>query len=103
MAARWNTRQERSVMALADYAHWNEDAEYMWWHEEGKHDGSEEPCDPDPDRYVYEEVDHLSVDECLADGNFNTYGAEGDWVCSTCYDSPTFVRLPDGTFAVKPA
>lgn len=24
-------------MPLSDYAHWNEDAEYMWWHEEGKH------------------------------------------------------------------
>lgn len=23
-------------MALADYAHWNEDAEFMWWNEEGK-------------------------------------------------------------------
>lgn len=24
-------------MPLADYAHWNEDAERVWWEEEGKH------------------------------------------------------------------
>ena len=24
-------------MALADYSHWNEDAAYIWWEEEGKH------------------------------------------------------------------
>ena len=34
-------------MPLRDYAHWNEDAEYMWWHEEGKH--VEEPPEPDYD------------------------------------------------------
>ena len=36
-------------MPLADYAHWNEDAEYHWWHEEGKH--PYEPPEPDPDDY----------------------------------------------------
>lgn len=30
-------------MSRADYAHWNEDADYMWWHEEGKHETGEEP------------------------------------------------------------
>jgi hypothetical protein len=34
-------------MSLADYAHWNEDAYYMWWEEEGKH--VEEPPDVDED------------------------------------------------------
>lgn len=29
-------------MSLKDYAHWNEDAQYMWWQEEGRF-GSEEP------------------------------------------------------------
>lgn len=24
-------------MPLADYAHWNEDAQRMWWEEEGRH------------------------------------------------------------------
>lgn len=24
-------------MSRADYAHWNEEADIMWWEEEGKH------------------------------------------------------------------
>jgi hypothetical protein len=35
-------------MPLADYAHWNEDAEYMWWHEEGKHE-EYDPALDDPE------------------------------------------------------
>jgi hypothetical protein len=38
-------------MPLADYAHWNEDAEYMWWHEEGKHADAYEPPDPDDESW----------------------------------------------------
>jgi hypothetical protein len=36
-------------MSLADYAHHNEDAAFMWWHEEGKH-----PHEPeyDPDDFL---------------------------------------------------
>ena len=37
-------------MALKDYAHWNEDAQAMWWAEEGRF-GSEEP-DYDPDDFL---------------------------------------------------
>jgi len=33
-------------MSLKNYEHWNEDAQYMWWQEEGRF-GSEEP-DYDP-------------------------------------------------------
>lgn len=36
-------------MPLADYAHWNEDATYMWWMEEGRH--PTEPSEPDDDDY----------------------------------------------------
>lgn len=36
-------------MPLADYAHWNEDAERIWWEEEGKH--VEEPPWEDPEFY----------------------------------------------------
>ncbi len=39
-------------MSLSDYAHWNEDAMYMWWHEEGKH--PYEPPEPDPDDWDYD-------------------------------------------------
>lgn len=53
-------------MALADYAHWNEDAEYMWWQEEGRH--IEEPPEPDEwqddyDRWVWEDDDLEEDDE----------------------------------------
>lgn len=34
-------------MPLADYAHWNEEAERVWWEEEGKHETYERPEDPD--------------------------------------------------------
>jgi hypothetical protein len=37
-------------MALADYAHWNEEATQVWWQEEGKH--IEEPPWEDPDFYL---------------------------------------------------
>jgi len=34
-------------MSLKDYAHWNEDAEYMWYMEEGRFDSSEFEYDDD--------------------------------------------------------
>ena len=36
-------------MARSDYAHWNEDADMMWWLEEGRHETYEEPREDDPD------------------------------------------------------
>ena len=36
-------------MSRRDYDHWNEDADYMWWMEEGRH--VEEPPDYDDDPY----------------------------------------------------
>jgi hypothetical protein len=41
-------------MSRADYAHHNEEADYVWWHEEGKHVA--EPSEPDDyyDDYGYE-------------------------------------------------
>jgi len=38
-------------MARADYDHWNEEADIMWWNEEGKH--IEEP-EYNPDDYLSE-------------------------------------------------
>ena len=34
-------------MPLADYAHWNEEAEQVWWQEEGRH--TEEPPEVEDD------------------------------------------------------
>lgn len=30
-------------MARSDYAHWNEEADIVWWQEEGRHETYEEP------------------------------------------------------------
>jgi len=39
--------------ARSDYDHWNEDADRMWWEEEGKH--GDEPPDYNPDDYLADE------------------------------------------------
>ena len=46
-------------MPLADYAHWNEEAEQVWWQEEGRH--GDEPLDPDYDRDRSDELDALDA------------------------------------------
>ncbi len=35
----------------SDYAHWNEDQDYMWWEEVGKHAASQANEPPDPDAW----------------------------------------------------
>lgn len=44
-------------MPRSDYAHWNEDADHMWWMEEGRFAGQEDPPDPDDDYDPYEDWD----------------------------------------------
>jgi hypothetical protein len=73
-------------MSRADYAHWNEDADYMWWHEEGKH-VEDEPFEPDDDygRPDYEELaEHDSEADCIAEGNFSKPSVTGIWMCDGC-------------------
>ena len=43
-------------MPISDYSHHNEEAERIWWEEEGRHDPYE---DPDPDRH---EADYGAAD-----------------------------------------
>lgn len=43
-------------MSRADYAHWNEEADYMWWMEEGRHQGEPE-YEADADFYPPEYPD----------------------------------------------
>ena len=58
-------------MPRADYAHWNEDADHMWWQEEGRHETYEEPYDdgeaPDGDWEDFDdddaEVDPIAPEE----------------------------------------
>lgn len=94
-------------MPLTDYAHWNEDAERVWWEEEGRH--VEEPPDPDDweDGYNLHADDyHPHPDGCIDSGDFN--GVRGQqtsdgrdlWVCSWegCDGRDVFVQDEDGTF-----
>lgn len=43
-------------MPIADYSHWNEDAEYMWWMEEGRHADAYDPPDPYDDWDYYDQI-----------------------------------------------
>lgn len=74
-------------MPLADYQHWNEDAHWIWWEEEGKHaeedaaNAAEAWRDEDPDPDFYECQD--APTECMEAGNYDQ--VQGDiWACSTC-------------------
>ena len=78
-------------MPLADYAHWNEDAEYMWWHEEGKHVDVEPEYDPDDYLPCDDEIEHSGVEDCLRDSCFSCPTATNVWECDICGE-----RFPDG-------
>ena len=75
-------------MSRADYAHWNEDADYMWWHEEGKH--ADEP--PEPDEYDpaddWRDVvnEHEDRSDCLYDGDMSLPSKTGIWECDHCLE-----------------
>ena len=66
-------------MALADYAHWNEDAHMMWWLEEGQH-----PYEPERDDYDspdagwdYEVDDDYEDDDLEGDAGPEDLGWDG--------------------------
>jgi len=61
-------------MALADYAHWNEDAHMMWWLEEGQH-----PYEPECDDYDSPDAGwDYEVDDDYEDDDLE--GDAGDYV-----------------------
>jgi hypothetical protein len=74
-------RQLEQTGARSDYAHWNEDQDYMWWQEEGRH-GSEEPEYDDnpyegPEPEEPEEGQEAVCEECGEDIIVN---ADQEWV-----------------------
>lgn len=74
-------------MARSDYAHWNEEQDRVWWEEEGKHHGYEDPPDPDDESWRDEplpENDHESVEDCRHDGDYEQSDDHSPWVCSHC-------------------
>lgn len=46
-------------MPLKDYEHWNEEAQIVWWNEEGKH----EPPEPDYDLEPYGDTWYAEMDD----------------------------------------
>ena len=74
-------RQLERSSARSDYAHWNEDADYMWYHEEGKH--VEEP--PEYDDYDERHFENEPLEEgeesvCENCGGEIVTNEEGDWI-----------------------
>jgi hypothetical protein len=66
-------------MAIADYAHWNEEAELVWWLEEGRHGTYEEPYEDDPDAGWDDwEDDEEEVDEPADADLREDFGWAGD-------------------------
>jgi hypothetical protein len=85
-------------MSRADYAHWNEDQDLMWWHEEGKHETGEPEYDPDD--YLPQEPEiHDTTDECIADGNMST-SDNIVWRCDHECDNGRFISGPDGKMII---
>ncbi len=46
----------------SDYAHWNEDQDYMWYMEVGRFADTEEPADPD-EEFEYPDWDNRHHDD----------------------------------------
>lgn len=60
-------------MSRADYAHWNEDADWMWWQEEGRH--IEEPPYLDDDEFFDDDYD-----DCLPEGTYGMALRDGNYI-----------------------
>jgi len=77
-------------MARSDYAHWNEEQDRVWWEEEGKHHGDEEPYDLDPSDAdygrEYDDPEHETRDDCLRDCSFSQERDGYPWRCHICGD-----------------
>ncbi len=56
-------------MSRSDYAHWNEEADWMWWQEESRHQ-------PDDEREAA-----YDPNDWLADDDLNDYDGECHCTC----------------------
>lgn len=66
-------------MARSDYDHWNEEADIVWWQEEGRHAGNEEPYDDNPDAGWDDWEDFDDEDEPEAIEPESWYAEDLDW------------------------
>lgn len=65
-------------MALADYAHHNEDARAIWWQEEGRFEGGA------PDPYDYDDVPFDTYCACEDDDDVCEFYVEDGFVFRSC-------------------
>jgi hypothetical protein len=82
-----------NIPTVADYAHWNEDAEQIWYLE-NKYDMEhwDEPIDYSPDEPMFfDDAEDISEDECeqLFGHSRNTSGyndEDGQYIVTRCDD-----------------
>lgn len=90
-------------MSRADYAHWNEDADYMWWHEEGKHaeDDAISAWENRHDDEYYDDGYECTnaPTECMENGNYN-HEHDDVWSCSSC--GTQFRKVSDEPYVMTP-
>lgn len=77
----------RDIPPISDYAHWNEDAQRVWY-EENKYDmAHQDDYEYDEDGIMYhdrsfEEDDFIDPDTCSHEDTYvDTFGV---WACSRC-------------------
>lgn len=79
-------------MPLADYAHWNEEAELVWWQEEGRH--VEEPDYGDPQ----EDYDRYSAADAFAE---ELYEHDEEGLRAMLEDKDYLARWPKAERIIK--
>lgn len=91
-------------MSRADYAHWNEEADIMWWQEEGKHAEDDaisawENRHDDDDAYDDGYECTNAPEECMENGNYN-HEHDDVWSCSDC--GTLFTKVSDDPYLMVP-
>jgi hypothetical protein len=83
-------------MPIADYAHWNEEAQRVWWEEEGRHE-----ADPSS----YEDPSDLDALDCFCeeasewdDETIRGYLTDPEW----CVEWPSATRALRAILADRP-
>ena len=54
--------RHRGIPSIADYSHWNEDAELMWY-QENRYDMEYGYDEFDDDSYCYDDIDEFGYDD----------------------------------------
>lgn len=71
-------------MSLSDYKHWGEDAHAIWWEEEGRWAGQQDP--PEQDDFYTPSGAQMDFDDAFDEGYYD--GDNGDPLNDERYDRP---------------